>query len=218
MKRFVFDVAKHEEYGELGLRPKWYPTGDPLSGMAAAHDILEHFPKDDGSTEGELMALGASIFIRGDGGWSSKYRRYDSVRDPAADIPQVWGYMLDRENRTTLKPCGLSRDSFGVETGRAIVAEGMRELRHQYEDADSQPDAETRERMARWIARGYAKAQRRYSRVIGGACAVASLFMTIERECDEALKRADEGMQLSVYVNALRCGCRVECDYPNSFA
>jgi len=61
MKRYTFEVAEHEEYGSLGFKPSWYPKGDPLGGMAVAHDILEHFPKDDGSAEGEYMALGASL-------------------------------------------------------------------------------------------------------------------------------------------------------------
>lgn len=216
MKAFYFAVAMHEEYGSLGLRPKWYPTGDPLSGMAAAHDILEHFPKDDGSTEGELQALGASLFIRGDGGWSSGHRYYDCVRAPAADLPQIWDYMQDRENRSSLKPCGLPRaDSFGIETGRAIVAEGMKEIRARIEDVEGRPDEETRELMARWIARGYSRAQSRYRRVVGGACALASMFMQIERECDEALKgEAIEGTQVVVFVNVQRSYVRVEVRYP----
>jgi hypothetical protein len=208
MRAFTFHVATHGDYGTLGLRPSWYPTGDPLGGMAAAHDILEHFANDDGSTEGELMALGASLFVRGDGGYSTQYRHYDCVRDPAGDIPTVWGYMLERENRTTVRACGASRDSFGMDTARAIIAEGMKEIENPW------PNADTRERMACWIARGYARAMRRYSRVIGGACAVAATFMEIERQCARELKHAEEGMTLTVYVNVKRSSVRVVCDYP----
>ena len=40
----------------------WFPVNE---GRLLAHDILEHFAHDDGSVEGELMALGASVNIRG---------------------------------------------------------------------------------------------------------------------------------------------------------
>lgn len=50
MKTYVFTVKEHEEFGGLGLAPRWYPNGDPLGGMAAAH--VEHFPGDAGDTEG----------------------------------------------------------------------------------------------------------------------------------------------------------------------
>jgi hypothetical protein len=210
MKRFAFVVAEHEEFGTLGLRPRWYPTGDPLGGMAAAHDILEHFPKDDGSTEGELMALGASLFIRADGGYSNRYRHYDEVRDPAGDFPEIWRYHVERENGRDLRVPPRVKDASVRERADAIIAEARRNVREMYESGA--PSEEDYLRMAGWLAHGYMKAVRRYRNVIGGACAVASLFMEIERECDKALERLDAayaGAELVVAVNVKRCEARV---------
>ena len=212
MKRYDFVVAKHEDYGELGLRPVWYPTGDPLSGMAAAHDILEHWPHDNGDTEGELMALGASCWIRGDGGYHNGYRRYDSVRDPSTDIPDVWDRTIEREGGI-IQSCGLVRDSTALDMGRNIIAEGFKEIRERSERT-CWPSKETRERMARWIARGYVRVQHRYRHVIGGACAMAGLFKRIQDAADSALKHAEEGMIFTVFVNVKRSDMRAFCDYP----
>ena len=66
MKVYTFKVEEHEEYGSLGFKPSWYPNGAPLGGMTAAHDILEHFPNDNGGAESEFLALGAALWIRGD--------------------------------------------------------------------------------------------------------------------------------------------------------
>lgn len=218
-RTFTFEVAKHEEYGTLGFRPTWYKAGDPLGGMAAAHDILEHWRNDDGSAEGELMALGASGWIRGDGGYTSTYGRYyDRVRDPAGDITDVWDRFIYRDRRTELRPCGLVRDSSAIGNARDCVAEAMKTIRERMEEGTAErPSKEAQERMARWIARGYVQAQRRYRHVIGGACAMASLFMEIEREADKALKHADEGMLLTVAVNVKRCRADVACDYPEEY-
>jgi hypothetical protein len=208
-----FTVARHEEFGTIGLVPQWYPNGDPLSGMAAAHDVLEHFPNDDGSTAGELMALGASLFTRGDGGYHNQYRHYDRVRDPASDIPMVWGYLLNRDGRGSLPACRPVRDHDALADGRAIITEAVPEMRHQFQRGDL-PTVAERETMARWIARGYVRARRRYRGVVGGACALATVFMEIEREADRLLKHAEEGMELTVIVNVKRASVRVFCDYP----
>jgi hypothetical protein len=222
MKPFRFEVAMHEDYGELGLRPKWYPTGDPLGGMAAAHDILEHFPNDDGSTEGELMALGASLHVRQDGGATTDgpYSRPFTDRDVEADFPTLWCYNLDREDGRALRTAPRVQDADAVERARAIAREGLRLVRTKYGETDE--DGEERltfsddeiNQWAAWLAYGYVRAQRRYRHVIGGVCALASLFMGIAREAERALKRAEEGMILTVHVNVTHHHYRVDCDYP----
>lgn len=158
------------------------------------------------------MALGASLFVRGDGGWSNQYRHYDDVKDPAADIPTVWGYHLERENARRLRIPPRARDACTRERAQAIIDCAKSGLSAQWESGA--PSERERAVMVAWLAHGYVRAQRRYSRVIGGACALASLFMEIERECDKALKHAEEGADLTVYANVMRCRVRVVCEYP----
>ena len=65
----TFIIEEHEEYQTKGARPIDTPHADPLGGMSVAHDMLEHFHNDQGSVYEELMALGASYYVRGETGF-----------------------------------------------------------------------------------------------------------------------------------------------------
>lgn len=211
MKKYTFKVKEHEEYGGLGFTPSWYPNGDPLPGMTVAHDILEHFPKDDGSAEGEFLALGAALYIRGETGYMQRNGNVNGPKEHlAADLPMVWDYHTNRDRRTTIKPCGLVRDEDLMEQCREIVQIGVRNMR----DEDRQaPDAETQERIARWIAKGYKRASVRYAK--HGAYEIAySVFQKIEEQADRCLRGAEEGMILTVSLNLNNLNVSVDCDYP----
>jgi len=77
-RRFRFE--RHEEYGTIGLKPLWMPSeqADPLTGMGAAHDVLEHGPND----RVEWQGLGGSIYVRGE----AYYQRRIGNRDAAENI------------------------------------------------------------------------------------------------------------------------------------
>lgn len=202
MKLYKFTVARHEEYGMMGLKPVWYPNGDPLTGMAAAHDILEHFPKDNGNAEGEWQALGASLWIRGNAGY---YQNGTPESNIASDLPEVWSI------QPYARACGLSRDLEIMEQARSAVAHWMDEERTR--DNDSLPSSADQENVARWIARGYQRAKRRY-RASDCHSICYNLFQPIQEACDRELKHADEGMELTVRVDFKNLEASVTCDYP----
>jgi len=202
MKTYTFEVAEHEEFGGLGFRPKWYPQGDPLGGMGVAHDILEHFPKDDGSAEGEYMALGASLFIRGQGGYPMNGTSEQNI---ASDLPTVWGV------QSYVRDCALSKDPDLMERAREAVGHFRKE--GTYMDRDQRPSEESYERIARWIAKGYQRARKRYAKQ-GASRITWDLFKPIEDAAEKALKYADEGMILTVCVDFKNVKVRVDCDYP----
>lgn len=206
MRVYTFEVAQHEDHGTLGYKPSWYPAGDPLGGMAVAHDILEHFPGDDGSPEGEYEALGAALFVRAD-----LFRNGTPEENIAADLGEVWGVLLNREDRSFVRPCGLSRDTAILEQARLAVSHWLREW--MTGDTDHKPDAETQERVARWIAKGYQRAKVRY-RKQGASYIAWQLFQPIQEQADRALKHAEAGMVLTVRVDLEKLAASVSCDYP----
>lgn len=217
MRKLEFEVATHEEYGSLGFRPKWMPNADPLSGVAVAHDALEHFPDDDGSTEAELMALGASMYIRGDGtGYYGRTGHGSSNEKDhvGSEFVNIWSLHLNRDGRSRIAECPTRRmDADLNDRTRDIIAEGMKDIRDAY-DLDTRPTAEDQKNMCYWLARGYYKARRRYAHVIGGQSSMTDLFIQIEERADRALKYAEEGMVLTVKINAKRCGVELSCAYP----
>lgn len=214
MRTFHFDVARHEEYGTLGLRPRWYPNGDPLGGMTAAHDILEHFPRDDGGTEGELMALGAALHVRSDGGWRNRYRRFDETRDIPADFPELWRLHNSRANSRPLGQGHHPRNLELLDRIRALMNHVKKRMR---EEGDSEwvlPTKQDYIAMGNWLAHGYTRAQRRYRHVIGGICSVSDTFMRIENEAERCLKHAEVDMVFTVRLNIKRSDLQMSCDYP----
>ena len=63
-KTWVFECAEHSDFGTNGWKLKGQTNADPLQGMAVAHDILEHAPNGDMGVEDEMIALGASLYVR----------------------------------------------------------------------------------------------------------------------------------------------------------
>lgn len=65
--KYTFFVRRHgSQYGLLleGAPPSYFPVTTPL----AIHDIMEHEKDDDGSLHAEMMAQGAVMLVRGEGG------------------------------------------------------------------------------------------------------------------------------------------------------
>lgn len=197
--KYVFVVERHEEYGELGFKPKWMPVADPLGGMAVAHDILEHIKNDDGSTEHELLALGSSMWIRGDGCY------YDAKGLACNDEAKYIGYAFPELFRIHEQEHGgghirFFRNVYGDlrERCERVVHEGNKRLR----EDEMEPLGTQDQRMARnWLAEGYRRARRRFYEQRGlDACTVAHYFLQIEKEADGLLGQAEEGMELTVHI------------------
>lgn len=76
-----FTVKRHEEHGHIGLAPQWMPQGlnDPLTGMASAHDMLEHGMHD----VTELQGLGGAVYVRG---LTDYWSRKGNLNHPAVHI------------------------------------------------------------------------------------------------------------------------------------
>lgn len=211
MKTYTFSVKMHEEYGTLGYAPTWYPNGDPLSGMAVAHDILEHFPHDPGDAEGEFQAFGAGLFIRGDTGYFGRNGNMVPAEEHlASEIGMVWGYHTGRDNRTTLRPCGVMKYHETMDQCRKIALLGMGDFVERGEPIPSEKNIEL---IARWIARGYKRASIRYAKHDAYEIAY-QLFEPIETQADALLKHADEGMVLTVHVDLSHLKVALDVDYP----
>lgn len=214
MKTYQFKVKEHEEYGSLGFTPSWYPNGDPLGGMAVAHDILEHFPKDSGDAEGEFMALGASYRIRGKTGYMQKK---GNVNPPevhlASDFPQIFQTTQERNGNTTIRPTKKVKIAEDVwQAFHAIVENGKNLLESEFEQGHLLAD-EDKEKIVDWMALGYHKAGQRYKNIDFYTLAY-TVFSTIESESDRELENAEEGMILTVKVNIKDLSVIMSLDYP----
>ena len=217
MKTYKFTVKEHKELGMLGFAPQWYPNGDPLSGMAVAHDILEHFPNDEGEAEGEFMALGASYRIRGETGY---FQRNGNVNTPAqhlaSDFPMIFDITEQQRGSTRIKPCLKKArvDPEIREMFQRIIEYAKEELAEQ--EREEVLYQEDEQHIINWLTLGYVKAEQRYSwkKYRFDFYSLAHvLFQSIEEQADRLLKRAEEGMELTVRVNLRQLEATCELDY-----
>lgn len=106
--KFSPGVNRHNGYQGLCPDANHFPGFDPVGAEAALHDILEHFPGDPPDVPAELMAQGASILLRAEGGWfptdEALWERVDGAFGLLADsyllrwltdgthsVPDNWG-------------------------------------------------------------------------------------------------------------------------------
>jgi hypothetical protein len=233
-----FAVETHEEYGTLGLRPVDMPNADPLGGMAVPHDMLEHFPGDDGGVEAEFMALGAMLLIRGQTGF---LQRSGNVNPPeshiAADFILLYRHVAD-EGFSLLDPGEEDTGPLGDEHGdadsvlRRAVRLGLESTKEEERynanrdedefgtDADDDElvifcSDQTGERILGWLRKGYRKAVERYAGVDIYTLAY-TVFEEIEGRVNKWLNSsAEEGMFLDVTVNLDRLSVSLEAGYGN---
>lgn len=215
MISFLFDVAEHEEYGYIGLRMAGKPHFDPIQGMGAAHDMLEHFRDDPGTLSGELEALGASLFVRGELYYADKGRW---VREPwqniAGEFPMQVRYCEDR-NEYGIRDGGNHKrldDEWAENQIRKTVREAFRLVRSEC-DHDEIPLWLTRWEQRRylmgWMRRGFRRARRRYAKAKDGM--VTYTFQNIERAVDQYLKGAEvygQQVRVSASIRTGQCVLR----------
>lgn len=200
MKKFV--VEMHEEFGMLGLRPVDMPHADPLGGMAAVHDLLEHFPGDDGGIEDEFQALGASVWLRCVGGYY-EHPNHRTNRNPvdnvASDFVELARHYLYEE--FTLRSPGRTRaiddDDYLLQE---IVMQGFKGVREEIEDSKEFATEANRKATLGWLRKGYRRARRRYRK--SNSFEMADLFRRIENTANKCLDGGDwyEGQRVTLKV------------------
>jgi hypothetical protein len=220
-RRFVSKI--HEEFGTLGWQPIDMPEADPLQGMATAHDVLEHFPGDTGSAEGELQALGAALWLRGLGGYWYRYSNaYEKNpgKQVAGDLPEVMRHVMYEGHRLSLPSFGrYALDSYAEAWIDDCLKDYTEEARDIFEGEETALafSEDTLLRIRRYLRHGYRRAQRRYARPGWSehtASEMTTLFHTIEEDADGFLKTAEENYELIVNVSLKRHEANVKMRAP----
>jgi hypothetical protein len=224
-RKFIHEYS--DKYGSWGWRPAWMPNFDPLQGMGIAHDILEHFPGDDGSVEGELMAHGAMLFVRGEGYFNQDRFNYqsDALETIAGDVPDLLYDELFWAGRTLGTPPRHIVEEEDEERLRTITHHAMSEARMSIgwragdhkDDLTAFLNKEMDERVLGWLRRGFVRAQHRYRRISKDS--VLHVFKVIEQAADEYLRRMREmecrlATMMTVNVSLRRAQATVVATYP----
>lgn len=201
MIKRTFVVEIHEAFGEKGARPIDMPGADPLGGMAVAHDVLEHFPNDDGSVAAELRALGAALYVRGASGVFYRNGGVRSQEDAiAVEFPDLYRHLV-YEGYELARPPRTCRVDEMEEVFDECITKGFRNIRDQ-EEKDTRKEFLDRSLWLGWLRIGYRRAERRFRRV--GYHEAGAMFTKIETWADKFLKHAEEGDRFAVSVSLAR--------------
>ena len=195
LRRFV--MRKDEDFGITGFVPEGSPMhfNSASEGGIVAHDAIEHI-KGDTSWQGELIALGQMLYIRGEGEYWSNYTQQVTL-DVAKHMSSDFLHFLPIEGWFVPDPGRTTRLDDDIEaTIDRMFADLRRSIPYEFdpEDDDRAPKAgqvdTACERIRGWLRKGYRVAVRRFH----GASAyqVADLFARIEREASDAIKQAGE--------------------------
>ena len=211
MRTFKFNKCEHEEWGGDGWLLVGAPsTYWPLGGMGIAHDLLEHTSTDDGSVRDEVMALGAALFTRGEGGyWSGSY--HGPGKHIGSDLPQLAIQFdglgdLPEPGRTT------RLDEEVEEWIEAACKDARQELIDEYASETNRSSVSSYLTRCRgWLRKGFRAARRRYKN--RSACELSHLFKHIEVRADELLNHA-EFEQLVIQLDISRCDAKLYLEYP----
>lgn len=204
----------HEEYGNEGFQYLGRDWQEPGNGMTLAHDILEHFPKDTGTMEEEMMALGAGLFVRNDDyfGNMPPYSG-DFAVNFASDFPNFCMY-FENDGRTgqRLKYPGITRYlSDDLEEG----LERLKDCVFQevgYGDDPIPPWVKNFNDIKGWMRKGYRKAQRRYTHMIRRGGLPWMFFIDLEEAINEALEKTETGERVIVGIDIARY--QIDIRYP----
>ena len=190
----TFKLDEHEEYGTLGFKPIDMPHADPLQGMAVVHDVLEHFPNDDGGVEAELMALGAMFRVRGEAFFAARgCADFDPAEHCAADFGEL-RHHIEAEGFSLIKPGGQEGMApLDDEHVEEWIERTLRLARNNdyHDDTDAMFwDGDRALRAKRWLRLGYARACDRFEGT--STAELAHLFANAENYVDRVLKTHGE--------------------------
>jgi hypothetical protein len=220
MQKFTFVCKKHEEYGSLGWALKCKPHFEPLGGMTVAHDVMEHFPRDNGTLAAEWQAFGAMMRIRHEGNWWSNQgnTKYQEFGDQAyVDLFDHYRKVVYGELSVDEAPRTMKLEDDLEEQIQKMVANFRREIDREVDPDDQSCDVDFFcKNLVGWIRIGYRKACKRYSEV--PAWKLSEMFSTIADKADKLLKDAYEGMEMVVEMEAFNGHVSVEAVEDEAYA
>lgn len=192
-----FVVEEHAEAGFIGLRPSDMPDFDPGYGRTVAHDFLEHAPGDDGSIAGELQALGAIQYVRGDSGAFN----VDPAELLSNDLRELFEFFTFRDYQIEKAPLATEVHHLFEGTWKhmrkTLKSElniGTQHANHTWDDTSERaqlaPFLRHRWDIVRWASIGYDRAAERYGRL--GSWRVFHAFQEIEKRAQAFIDANEE--------------------------
>ena len=213
MPTYEFEKQYNDEFGSYGWLLRGAPsTYFPILGMGVAHDILEHQPGDNGTVEEELMALGAALYIRGNGDyWGRGGSKIPPGDHLASDISNDLAFKYGGVDEGIASPGRTKKLDDFVEEWIAQAVDGTKkefEYHAQYYSNELEEFhanvADYLKKVPGWLRIGYRKAKKRYKVSPWDLC---EIFSKIEKDSDKYIDMVEDGDLFVVRLDANRLSC-----------
>lgn len=220
----TFEYVHDPDWGNGWLELNAPDNYNPGGGRVVAHDLLEHFPNTiDGRPEHEFMALGASLYIRGENGYFTNRGPDDAYSLDIAytTLPGMADNNLDLEPLRTYKLGEEYADDKISHSVRKGIKQYMKEW--EYEQGDIDPAIRLKvkrwcdsnqESMISWMRRGYRKAVERFGHHVMGQPGYVFKLVEDRVDSDLARMRFEEGTRMKLSVNIDMSDVRVTYSDP----
>lgn len=206
MKRHKVELiwGEDQEHGGHGWIPKLNPSFNAMQGFGVAHDVMEHTDLISGTLEEEMLAFGAMLYIRGEGGWWwSSIRGTSPAGNMKYDIAKFShdvfyakdrGCILGKPKRTLHTDCESDIEEIVQQSWRTLRAE------FEYDDPEdwktfTRRNPNWRKYLTGWIRRGYQECVRRYKG--HKAWHLCDVFREITQKVD-GYKHVEQGEELHI--------------------
>lgn len=155
---YDYIIENHEEYGLKGMRPLFLENAEPAQALQATHDLLEHFLEPI-TSNAELQALGAMLYIRGEGNYFRKYTG-SPILALASDLGSVLTYQYSFGEVTDPGQTRCLNDKV-----ESWITQAIAQFYKDYENElnDLPQDKNFPHWLRSWLRIGYRRAKERYT-------------------------------------------------------
>ena len=183
---YDYIIEDHQEYSFKGMRSLFLVNAEPAQPLQATHDLLEHFLEPI-TSNAELQALGAMLYIRGQGSYFRNSFKGNPVPALAADLGSVMIYQYTFGQVTDpgrTYPLDDVVESWITQSIVQFFQEYKNEL------SDDPQNKNYAHWLRGWLRVGYRRAKERYTL---NPETLSFHFEKIEAELEKKLKWAEIG-------------------------
>ena len=214
-------VKQDGEYGEGWLMIGAPSSFVPSSGVTIAHDILEHRRGDKGTCEEELMALGASLYVRGIGGfWKGNPGEViadDILNEVGLNYGAISnGIQSHREIQLKDKEVEGWISAMNKEIEKTMSVENWWDQWGR-DEPNTEQVREYLDLVPDWLRAGFLGAQKRYAKSSLDSHTLARMSRSIADQSDKLLRHAELGFRMRVRVDLQTAYVDCSIVYPKGY-
>ena len=195
----TFKWTMDEDFGYKGWQPADFPNGNSFESAMVAHDILEHVPPSHQNRFcDELMALGASHYIRGETGWYALHMP-NNINTPESHLAgSIWADIMREASydRDSILDPGPALKTDADKSFREAISLARNDAFHEQDEDDPEIPLNQWNRCLGWMQKGYLRSLELFPNPYHAMDLFDAIGKAMERHADQF-----EGYEITVEVD-----------------